>query len=440
MKKIWINEKGEFQALNAEQIKGLSEDESFDYLQDRLAHEKKRLKELEDSVDGKASKKDIEDLKNDVGNIRDDILKAVKVQGVAIAEQARKGAVVVKETPFRKAFNGIKDQLEKIKKGEINSGTLKFNVELDSKAVATQAYGDITDEEDYAQFNRNVIEQPVRRVRFRQLFNSIPLATEFYRYVEQDSVTRTADNVANCAAVASTTKETLATSVIEAVKIKDMIRACKDFLDDFAFMRARINKLVRQSVELKVDLDTLLGTGIAPEMNSVDSVASEFSAANAIGVLTASIQDANYIDLIMGMRMQIVELGQQNAFMPDTVVVNAVDWFKLVESKKDANNNYLDTRVVRGEGNLIFVSGMLVVTSPIVVQNTCYVFDSTQGDILDRKQLEITIAFENGTDWESDHVSIQGAVRLNLLVPNELADAFMKSTDVAAAITAITAP
>jgi HK97 family phage major capsid protein len=261
-----------------------------------------------------------------------------------------------------------------------------------------------------------------------------------YKYVEQDSVVRDAQNVANCTAITtSLTKETLLVSSIEPVKVKDMIKACIDFLDDYAFMQSRINKLLNQSVALQVDEQILLGTGTAPEMNSIDSEASEFSAANAILVLTAKIEAANFVDLILGMSVQVEMLGLENSFRPNIVIVNRGDWFVLVESKKDANENYLDYRVTRLPNGSVMIGDLEVITSPIVAVNTCYVIDSTQGEILDRRQLVIDIAFENGTDWEADIVAIKGSERLNFLVPNEVANAFMKCSDVATAITAITA-
>ena len=48
------------------------------------------------------------------------------------------------------------------------------------------------------------------------------------------------------------------------------------------------------------------------------------------------------------------------------------------------------------------------------------------------------IAFENDTDWESDLVALKASIRANLLVEANNVNAFMKCSDVATAITAIT--
>ncbi len=437
--KIWMKD-GKFIALDAKAVAALTEDELIDYHQDKLADDKAKLDAIVADVEKKATKEEIAAIAKSVTDTRDEIMKAVIKQGETLAEMARKsGAPTVTKGALRKAFDEVKEKLVAIKDRSRKEG-FQFVVDL-TKAVVTQTYGDIDAGSDFAQMRPGVIDQPVRRPRFRDLFGSIPLSTEVYKYVEQDSVVRDAQNVANCTAITtSLTKETLLVSSIEPVKVKDMIKACIDFLDDYAFMQSRINKLLNQSVALQVDEQVLLGTGIAPEMNSIDSVASEFSAANPILVLTLKIQAANFVDLILGMAVQVEMLGLENSFRPNIAVVNRGDWFTLVESKKDANENYLDYRVTRLPNGSVMIGDLEVVTSPIVAVNTCYVFDSTQGEILDRRQLVIDIAFENGTDWEADIVAIKGSERLNFLVPNEVANAFMKCSDVATAITAITAP
>lgn len=434
--KIWMKD-GKFIALDAKAVAALTEDELIDYHQDKLADDKAKLDAIVADVEKKATKEEIAAIAKSVTDTRDEIMKAVIKQGETLAEMARKnGAPTVTKGAFRKVFDEVKEKLSAIKDRSRKEG-FQFVVDL-TKAVVTQTYGDIDAGSDFAQMRPGVIDQPVRRPRFRDLFGSIPLSTEVYKYVEQDSVVRDAQNVANCTAITtSLTKETLLVSSIEPVKVKDMIKACIDFLDDYAFMQSRINKLLNQSVALQVDEQVLLGTGIAPEMNSIDSVASEFSAANPILVLTLKIQAANFVDLILGMATQITMLGLQNSFRPDIAVVNLGDWFIDVASAKDLNNNYLDSRISR-VGPALMIGDLEIVTSPIVAINTCYVFDSSQGEILDRRQLVVDVAFQNGTDWEADIVALKGSERLNFLVPNEVANAFMKCSDVATAITAIT--
>ena len=218
-----------------------------------------------------------------------------------------------------------------------------------------------------------------------------------------------------------------------------MIDFCRLFVADYPFMRSRIDRLINQSLSLRIDRQLLLGDGTGENLFSIDSTSSEFSAANVACDLATSIQAANMVDLILGMQTQIIELGEQEGYDPDTVIVNKCDWFKDVESLKDLNNNYLDTRVTM-IGGTPFIGGMMVMWSPIVVQNTLYVFDSMKGEIIDRQSLEIDIAFENKDNWEKEIATLKGMERLNFLVPNNWKNAFMKTSDIDTAVSAITKP
>jgi hypothetical protein len=304
---------------------------------------------------------------------------------------------------------------------------------------AEQTYGDINAGSDFAQMRQGVIDQPVRAPKIRSIFPTTPVSTEFYKYVEQNTVVRDAQNVAKCAEVVSTTKETLVVNSIETKVVKDMIDFCRLFVADYPFMRSRIDRLINQSLALRIDSQLLLGDGVGENLNSIDSYSSEFSAANVACVLTASIQAANMVDLILGMQTQIIELGQQEAYDPNVVIVNKCDWFKNVESLKDLDNNYLDSRVTM-IGGTPFIGGMMVMWTPIVAQNTCYVFDAMKGEIIDRQMVEIDVAFENKDNWEKEIATLKGLERLNFLVPTNWQNAFMKCTDIGAAITAIDKP
>ena len=397
----------------------------------------------------------VKELKNQISELDNDTLKAVNLteqlkgyekmfdtlkqtqinQGEIIASLKRSNGEDLTPKTFNDVVKAAWDSAtgeDKLKNALSTKTDVQFTINK-----ASQTYGDITSGSDFAQMRAGVIDQPVRAPKIRSMFRSVPVSTEFYKYVQQTTVVRDAQNVALCAAVTSTTKETLTVASIETKVVKDMIDFCRAFVSDYPFMLSRINLLINQSLSLRIDSQLLLGDGLGVNLNSIDSVSSEFSAANVACVLTTSIQTANMVDLILGMQTQIIELGAQNGFDPDVVLVNKCDWFKNVESLKDLDNNYLDARVSM-IGGTPFVGGMMVAWTPLVVQNTAYVFDSTKGEIIDRQSLEIDIAFENKDNWEKEIATLKGLERLNFLVPSNLSNAFMKCSDVATAVTAIT--
>ena len=379
-------------------------------------------------------KKEMNHTMNELVKSNQDVLKTMASELTAMVEKAKtegstKGGF---QTRLKEAFDAKKEEFESALAQ--NKSTVSMVVEK-----ATQTYGDITDGEDFAQMRPGVTDSPVRRPRVRSLFSTIPLQTEFYKYVEQETVIRDAQNVAKCAAVVSTTKETLIVRDMHTKVIKDMIDFCRLFISDYPFMQSRINKLLNESVALREDSQLLLGTGLGEETFSIDSYSSEFSAANPACVLTAKIQDASMVDLILGMRTQIEILGEQEAFMPNVVLVNLCDWFLGVESRKDLNNNYLDSRVTVVNG-VPYIAGMMVIPLQNVAANSLYVFDSTKAEVLDRMTFEVEIAFQNKDNWEKEIATIKGLCRVNLWCPVNWQNAFMKCSDITTAVVAIDKP
>jgi len=442
----WINADGFFVKLKADEVAKLEVEEIAKY-QDALSADilkrdeatAKQIVELQekaekDGEDKEAINEEIAALKVKLDGIKvediQEMMKTLRLHAKELGKQ--KDAGKLNGSSFQSALKAAFDgKITELKGFNDNKGSVEIVVK------ATQTYGDINDGEDFAQRKPGILDEPVRMPKIRELFTSLPLSTEFLEYAEQSSVVRDAQNVAKCAPVTSTTKEEITINTITTKVIKDKIDFCRLFVADYPFMRTRIDRLINQSLSLKIDSQYLLGDGTGLNVAGIDSYSSEFNAANAACDISTSIQAANYVDLVLGMETQIIELGKQNAYVPNVVLVNKCDWFIFVQSRKDLNNNYLDERVTM-VGGVPQVGGMSVIWTPIVPQNELYVMDSTKGESIDRQEIILEVAFENGTNWESNIASLQGYTRLNLLVENNNANAFMKCTDVATAITAIT--
>lgn len=434
----WIKE-DKFVKLDSEAITKLTEEDIPKYQDALSADQLKREEDLATKITDlmENEEKNAEEIKTLTEQLKGidlevvkTMLSTIKEQGIVLAKMKDQG--VITEGGLKTVMKAAWDsKLADIKKAHDE----KKNIEITVKA--TQTFGDIDAGLDFAQMKPGITDVPVRRPIIRDLFGTIPMSTEFLKYTEQNTVVRDAQNVAKCAAITSNTKETLVVNDISTKVIKDQIDFCRLFIDDYPFMESRINKLINQSISLRVDAQLLLGDGTGENTFSIDSVSSTFNAANAACDISSSIQAGTYVDLILGMETQIFELGQQNDYVPDTVLVNKCDWFIFVQSRKDLNNNYLDARVTMVNG-VPFVGGMRVIWSTLVPQNELYVFDSTKGDVVDRQELVLEVAFENKDNWEKQIASLQGYVRLNFLVEDNNANAFMHAPDVAAAITAIT--
>lgn len=309
--------------------------------------------------------------------------------------------------------------------------------DVDITIKATEVASDIGDRDVYAQLLPGTYRKPVRRTSIMDLFRRKAVSTEYIKYREENVVTRDAKFVVACATSTHTTKKSWVIKTVELAKIRDIMDACIDMLDDYVWVEAELKQLIDESLKLKADYELLLGSGTgSTDMLSIETISSEFNPANALASFAGAFQDANIEQLADAMAGQISVFGQENAWMADTFIMNYSDFIKY-RNLKDANGNKL---VHTLSDNVATIAGMRVVTSPIVSANTCYVLDASQGEILDRQNITLKTSFENGTNIEHETVTFVGVERLQFHVPTIARDAFMKCSDMATAITAITAP
>lgn len=342
---------------------------------------------------------------------------------------------------LRSLIEANSETFKKIKANKENASLVK---ELASKVAmdVTKASGgsvevasDIGDRDYLGTIEPGITHKPVRRTKIIDLFRRKPVNSEYLHYWEEDVVTRDAKFVIACATSTHTTKKTWAKRTVELAKIRDMVDVCIDMLEDYAFVESELKQLVDESIMLLAEYELLLGEfAAATDMESIDSIASEFNASNVLADFSGKFSLPTIGDLTAAMKGQIFEFGQQAAWEADTIVMNYTDMIVYLHAK-DANGVYLFPNFVLGATDMI--NGMKVITSPIVAQNTLYVFDSTKGSILDRKKLSITASYENDTNFENELVTFKGVARLQFYVKNINKDAFMKCSDISTALAAI---
>jgi len=393
-----------FEAKIAEQTKGFAKETDIDALKNELAEIsekanadqtadlKAKFVELESTIDGlkESSKKEVAQKKSWVDYISE---KATEIKNVV----SKKAGIVTLE------------------------------------GKAQQDPTDIDRRSDYSQFIDGTIRIPVRMPRIIDLFRRVSVNTEYVRYREEDTVTRDAKVVVACATSTSTTKKTWTQVTVQIQKIRDFIDICVDMMDDYEFVASEVEQLVNESVKLKEESEILLGTG---NILSIDAVASEFSATNPLAPFNGAFASSTLAELTGAMKAQIYTFGQERAWDANTIVMNYNDWVKFMHQKNADGDYLLPNFVMTGDSTL---NGMRVITSPIVAPNTLYVFDSTKGQILDRQGATVEFSYENNDNFEHEVVTVKAVERLQFHVSNIERDAFMKCSDIATALTAITA-
>jgi len=359
--------------------------------------------------------------------------ESLKAQGLEMAKM--KNETSVKGESKSVLAKAIEEKGEAIK-AYAKGG--ESRVELVSEKAITD-YSNLTQTGQLDQVDNTLSKIAVKAPVLLPLFKKKAMITETYSYRDQTSAVRDAKGVAKCATgFTSLTKEEIGMVRINDVLYKDTMDICLDYASDFSFVESESRELINESMVFKLDTDLLLGTNTSTSMNSIDNVSSEFSAANAACVLTTSIQSANYSDLILGMATQIFELGKQNFWRANVAVVNNCDYFKFVQSAKDTQGRYLDPRVSTVGGNT-YIGDIMIVPSTDVVQNTVYVMDTSKGTILDRRSVSLALSTEHKENFVDGFGTLLATARVQFLVKNNDAGAFMKCSDVAAGITSITA-
>ena len=361
-------------------------------------------------------------------------MKSIKDASLTLGKKVseleeKKGKAIETKSNFQEVFEAKSVEIKSFLDGKGSSVSLEFKADAN--------YGDLTQGGVLDQLAPGISDIVKKVPKVAELFSTIPMIGETYRYLEQTSEVKNAQGVALCAkSFTSLSKEEIGEVAVNYVKLKDTTDICKDYASDYGFVENRYRTLLTNSISFLKDTDLLLGTNSTTSTQSIDNVSSEFSATNVAAPIGATIENANYSDLILGMGTQIDVLGKLGSFAANVALVNKMDFFKLVESAKDANGQYLDPRLTKTGGNW-FIGGLLVIPLVDVAANTLYVMDTTKGNILDRQSIILTMSDSNGTNFVDEYVTMMVTAKLQFLVENNNSTAFMKCSDVGLAITSI---
>lgn len=423
-------------------LKAVSEQTSAQLKAFRTEMEKKGF--TKEEVEGRIEK--IEKKSVDIKNLKEYTDMVGELNQVKLDMKAFKEASVGAERGIKKG--SIAELLAKSKSkidGFISnkSGTLELEYKTGG---ATETSTDIANRDAYFTWHEggSVGRLPVRRPFMRELIKNVTTATEYIKYIDQATIVRDAQNAALCAAITTTTKETFAVNTLQILKVKDMINICLDMMNDYSFVQGETQNLLNSSMALKIDNDLVLGTGISPILNGIVKYASTFSA-NGGGFsgadYTGAVPNAQLIDLISVCGAQIRAFGYENMYAPDTVLLNPRD-LQALKYLKDNMNNYIKnsqlfSTMFQDRNGRYYIDGMLLVPNPLIPQNELYIFDSQKATLYSKPGIGIEFAYENGTNFETDTVTLKVYERLNMLVRNVDANAFMHVADIAAAIDAI---
>lgn len=327
---------------------------------------------------------------------------------------------------IKKAFTAKIDSIKKMVTEK--SGVVEFEVKAQHNPT------DIATRDTYAELDNTTNSKPFRNFSILELFKRKPMKGEFLKYREEDTVTRDGKVVVACATSTHNTKKTWKIETVQVAKVRDMTDVCLDMIEDYDFVESEIKDLVTEGVTAKEEQEILSGTG---DILSIGTISSEFSATNVLAPYNASFDSPTLAELTAAMKGQIFTFGAENKWDANVILMNHNDKVKFMH-QKNANNDYLLPNFVMTNGGML--NGMVVVTSPLVAPNTLYVMDTTQACILDRKTTTVEMFYENKDNAEHEVVTIKALKRMQFHVKKIDRNAFMKCSDIAAALSAIAKP
>lgn len=389
-----------------------------------------------------ASKSEREKLKAEIETLKTDAKKFIKADDFDKVknnlDEALESIDALKENGG--SGSGEKNSLSNVlakNKADITSLATNKSGNLSFEVKASHGSSDITGRDAYAEVESGTNRKPFRRFNVAGLFRRLPMSKETLKYREENTVTRDGKVVIACAASTHTSKKSWIVRSLELAKVRDYTDICEDMMDDFDFVEGEIRELVEQGVDAKEEQELLSGAGDGTSGSylSIETIASEFSHANALAPYTNAFESATLAELTDAMKAQIVTFGQENKWIPNVILMNFNDLVKF-KHQKNADGNYLLPHFLSTNGNML--NDMQIVTSPLVAPDTLYVMDTMQAVIRDRKTTEVSMYHENGTNAEREMVMVKALKRSQLHVKHIDRDAFMKCTSISAALAAIT--
>ena len=265
------------------------------------------------------------------------------------------------------------------------------------------------------------------------LFNQRTLPAGMFgtvRYLDQTTVTRSADFKAEGAAFAeSALAWTEYSAKIE--KITDSIPVTWEALQDLSFVQNEIMRMMDVNIALKEDQALWNADGNTPNIKGIYTYASAVDIAGS--AFANSVTAPNIADLVLTMST-LISTSKEGKFRPNTVVMSPTDWTKL---RLDKNAyGYVQNPLMTPDGMMI--AGMRVAVSPSVTANTLLVGDFMYAD----RYTDGVVRMEFGhvaDQFKEDEMTLKAAKRTLLLVRSVDEAAFLKCTSVSAALSALTA-
>jgi HK97 family phage major capsid protein len=360
----------------------------------------------------KAAEK-VEAAKSEIFVKMDEIDARVKSIDAHMAEQKKFAQTDNSKKSFGEIVtSSIKaDDLLKVKNNK--SESLNFDV----KAAATITTGNYSGGTvGLTSWDPSFTRVARRNPFLRQIVTVRPVSDKYVAWAEQANRDGGAGNTAEGAAKSQADFDIVETSKL-VEKITAYTKASKESLADISFLQSEINNDLLSLIELKLDTDLLMGSGVSPVMKGINEYATAFAA----GGLANSMTPANEFDVLRAAIYQV-----ENAYhQPSYILLNPIDVAKI-DMLKDANNNYL-THNAGSQFMFRAFYGVPVIANNGVTAGSFFVGDFSKSNLGIREEVNIQIGYEND-DFTKNLVTILAEMRAVHYIKTNHTAAIVKGT------------
>lgn len=187
------------------------------------------------------------------------------------------------------------------------------------------------------------------------------------------------------------------TETSEAKKIAVSCKVSTEMLSDAPFMRAEINRLLREDLMKVVDEKLLTGTGSSGEIKGITVGAAGYTSSD----LDDKITTPNYADAI---RAAILQLRMLN-YTPNILFVNPVDK-AMIDLTKDTTGRYISAEL------MAIMRGLTIIETTRIEKGKFLLMDSSKWTVRPYEALRLEYGWEND-DFRKNLVTVIAEMRLH---------------------------
>lgn len=416
--------------LDKEKMEGLEiAEEMAGFLNEKS---KAKSDELESLVESKASKDDIEKLREDLLADRMEQMKSLnevlKEQGIAIKRLTKPQAEskLTFGDQVLKALEANKEKLGKLKEGqksEAKENGFDFEVKTMTNAGSVTG-GNIPVEDRIEGFN--II--PSRPVRLMDVMSSRTTSSNVVSWVYQANKTGQAGQTDEAA-----TKNQIEFELVVAnetiKKTTAFIKVSTEMLDDITWIQSEIQQELMRELLKAVEQTTYDGDGTGQNHNGIRTVASAFAA----GSFAGTVDNANIVDVLTAAADQI-KVAQEMGAVPNYIFMYPSDVTSLKFEKVSSTDKRYVQRL-QMVGSTLMLDGMIpIIESTLITQGEYLIGDFRLSLSVTRSGVRIDIGLD-GNDFTENLRTILAEWRGLTIVKNNDRTAFVAgdfATDAAA--------